>query len=163
MSTPQAILRILGAIPMPVSHSMAALIGIWLSLGIPHQIIVAMVIDLLIGGDASHLIDQKKQADADSLAQGITDKTDTAAALKLALSRHAIVQHWARWERVVRRIKERAGSLTRDQLAEIYERFCAGEMDTSEDIDRILDALLHPVAQAGSDRLGVPPSDLGVR
>jgi hypothetical protein len=158
VSTSPAVLKVAGAIPMPLSSSVYALIAHWQSLGVPDDVIVAALLEFLIGRDATERVDRQQQSEADAVARAMTDR-DAAQLLRTELAEHAIVQHWANWARVFERIRDRRGSLTRDQLAEIYRRFCAGELTTEQKIDDAMDALFAPVVSRASGPV-VPPGRL---
>lgn len=158
MSTSPAVLKVAGAIPMPLSSSVYALIAHWQSLGVPDDVIVAALIEFLIGRDATERVDRQQQSEADAIARAMTDR-DAAQLLRTELAKHVIVQHWANWARVFKRIRDRFGSITRDQLAEIYRRFCAGELTTVQDIDDALNALFAPDVSPDTGPV-VPPGRL---
>lgn len=162
MSANAALLRIFSLIPMPITPAMASLIQRWLNLGVPQELIVATVLDLLIGGDASERTSDKKQDEADAIALAVSNRENTASELRQALAGHEIVLRWDRWMQIVAQIVKRVGSLRLDQMAEVYGHFCAGEIMSHSDIDRILDRLLTPAVPIRSEQLDTAPGEPGL-
>ncbi len=143
---------------MPLSSSVYALIALWQSLRIPDPVIVAALIELLIGQDGSERSSPQQQAEAEAIARAAVGK-EASQLLESELAKHVIVQHWAAWARVAKRTRDRFGSLARDQLAEIYKRFCAGELTTDQKINDALDALFAPDPSHARGSI-IPPSTL---
>lgn len=127
---------------MPLSHGMVEVMKLWLVSGIPEQVVAAVVMELLIGEDVEKQVPEVRKAQAGALANALVREGGDEA-LKHALKNHEIVSRWAAWQRVVQRIREKFGSVTRAELAEIYRRFCAGELRSMEEIDAALELMVN--------------------